>query len=261
MEDASRRNNPTDSLQIPRFAGIQTFYRLPYVTDPKGLDAAVFGVPFDGGQSYRVGSRFAPAEIRKMSATVKPYNPSIDIQPYDLLNVADVGDAPVNPLDPDKSRELIEAFASRIVNAGAIPVAVGGDHSITLPLLRAIAKKHGPVALIHVDSHLDTGEAYFGTRFGGGTPFRRAVEENLIDPKKWILVGIRGSLYSSTDFDFIRQHGALCITGDDIYEKGFKWVLEKLKSLHDHPCYCTFDIDGIDPAFAPGTTAPACCPG
>ncbi|MGV6874973.1 agmatinase [Pseudochelatococcus sp. B33] len=247
---------PANSLETPRFAGISTFFRLPTVADPDGLDLAVFGVPFDGGQSYRVGSRFAPAEIRKMSATIKPFNPALQVSPYDHLKVADLGDCPVNPLDPAKSRELIQSFVERVVAAGATPVAVGGDHSITLPILRALAKKHGPVALVQVDSHLDTGEAYFGTRFGGGTPFRRAVEEKLIDPKKWLQIGIRGSVYASDDFDFIRDHGATCITGEMIYEKGFPWVIEQIKTLRDSPCYCTYDIDGIDPAYAPGTTAP-----
>ncbi len=249
-------NKPIDSLGTPRFAGISTFFRLPWVTDPEGLDVAVFGVPFDGGQSYRTGSRFGPGEIRKMSATVKPYNPSLGIAPYDYLNVADFGDCPVNPLDPNASRDMIEKFVERVVNAGAVPVAVGGDHSITLPILRAVAKKHGPLALIQVDSHLDTGDAYFGTRFGGGTPFRRAVEEKLIDPHKWIQIGIRGSVYADDDYDFVKAHGATCITGDQIYERGFRWVLEQVRQLQDSVCYCTFDIDGIDPAFAPGTTAP-----
>jgi agmatinase len=256
MAKTERFNQPANSLETPRFAGISTFYRLPCVSDPDGLDVGVFGVPFDGGQSYRVGSRFAPAEIRKMSATIKPFNPSLGISPYDHLNVADLGDCPVNPLDPNKSRDLIQGFVERVVNAGAIPVAVGGDHSITLPILRAVAKKHGPVSLIQIDSHLDTGDAYFGTRFGGGTPFRRAVEEKLIDPRKWLQIGIRGSVYASDDFDFIKEHGVQCITGDQIYEKGFPWVIEQIKKLRDTKCYCTYDIDGIDPAFAPGTTAP-----
>jgi agmatinase len=247
---------PLDSLASPRFAGISTFFRLPWVTEPDGLDVAIFGVPFDGGQSYRTGSRFAPAEIRRMSSTIKPFNPSLQISPYDYLNVADLGDSPVNPLDVDRSRELIEERAASVLGVGAIPVAVGGDHSITLPLLRAVAKKHGPVGLIQVDSHLDTTDSYFGTRFGGGTPFRRAVEEKLIDTKNWIQIGIRGSVYEPDDYQFVRDHGVQCITGDEIYEKGFRWVLEQVKRLRSSPCYMTFDIDGIDPAFAPGTTAP-----
>lgn len=249
-------HKPLDSLVSPRFAGISTFFRLPWVTEPDGLDIAVFGVPFDGGQSYRTGSRFAPSEIRKVSSTIKPYNPSLGVSPYDHLNVADLGDSPVNPLDVDRSRELIQERVASIVRAGAIPVAVGGDHSITLPILRAVAAAHGPVSLIQVDSHLDTTDSYFGTRFGGGTPFRRAVEENLIDPKNWIQIGIRGSVYEADDYQFVRDHGCQCITGDDIYRNGFAWVLEQVKRIRNTKTYMTFDIDGIDPAFAPGTTAP-----
>lgn len=249
-------NQPADSLTTPRFAGISTFYRLPWTSDPNGLDVAIFGVPFDGGQSYRTGSRFAPAEIRRMSSTVKPYNPSLQVGPYEHLNVADLGDSPVNPLDPQRSRELIQDWVETIAETGAIPVAVGGDHSITLPILRALARRHGPISLIQVDSHLDTTDSYFGTRFGGGTPFRRAVEEELIDPKNWVQIGIRGPVYASDEYDFVEQHGVQCITADTIHERGFRWVLERVRALKDSTCYLTFDIDGIDPAFAPGTTAP-----
>jgi guanidinopropionase len=255
-EAQNQRNKPIDSLGTPRFAGISTFFRLPHVEDPTGLDAAVFGVPFDGGQSYRTGSRFAPAEIRRMSSTIKPFNPSLGVSPYDHLNIADIGDSPVNPLDPAVTRDWIQAHAATVLEAGAMPVAVGGDHSITLPLLRAVAAKHGPVGLIQVDSHLDTTDSYFGTQFGGGTPFRRAVEEQLIDPARWIQIGIRGPVYEADDFDFVRDHGVHCLTMDEVRAKGIDWVLESFSALGDQPFYVTFDIDGIDPAFAPGTTAP-----
>ncbi len=257
-DTASGKTNhkPLDSLVSPRFAGISTFFRLPWVTEPDGLDIAVFGVPFDGGQSYRTGSRFAPSEIRRVSSMIKPYNPSLAVSPYDNLNIADLGDSPVNPLDTSRSRELIEEWVASILKAGAIPVAIGGDHSITLPILRAVAKAHGPLSLIQVDSHLDTTDSYFGTRFGGGTPFRRAVEENLIDPKNWIQIGIRGTVYEADDYQFVKDHGCQCITGDDIYQNGFAWVLDQVKRIRNTTTYMTFDIDGIDPAFAPGTTAP-----
>lgn len=250
---------PTDSKETPRFAGISTFFRLPYVADPSDLDVAIIGVPFDGGQGYRTGSRFAPAEIRRVSSTIKPYNPSLKINPYDYLNVADVGDAPVNPLDSAKSRELIQGAIERIVDAGAMPVAVGGDHSISLPILRALARKYGSIGLIQVDSHLDTGDNYFGVKYGAGTPFRRAVEEELIDSNKWIQIGIRGPVYSENDFDFVRDHNVRCLTMDQIYTNGIQWVHEQLESLKDTICYMTFDIDGIDVAYAPGTSTPVPC--
>jgi agmatinase len=250
------RPKPIDSLNSPRFAGVSTFYRLPIVDDPAGLDVAIFGVPFDGGQSYRVGSRFAPNEIRKVSGGIKPYHPSFQLSPYDHLAIADIGDSPVNPLDPAVSREWIEGFVDRIVTAGATPVAVGGDHSITLPILRALAKKHGPLAMIQLDAHLDTADSYFGTRFGGGTPFRRAVEEGILEPNDLYQIAIRGPVYESTEFDFVNERGIHCITMDQVAENGMDWVLEQLEPLRDKPLYFTLDIDGIDPAFAPGTTAP-----
>jgi guanidinopropionase len=250
-------HQPIDSLQTPRFAGISSFFRLPIADTAEGLDVAVFGVPFDGGQSFRSGSRFAPGEIRRVSAGVKPYNPSLGLSPYATLTIADVGDSPVNPLDSDMSRQQIADWAGAILGHRALPVAIGGDHSITLPLLRAVAAEHGgPVGLIQVDSHLDTGESYFGTRYGGGTPFRRAVEEGLIDPARWLQIGIRGPVYSEQDFDFVRDHGVRCLTMDEIYEHDRRWLLDNVAALAAEPCYITFDIDGVDPAFAPGTTAP-----
>jgi len=247
---------PLDSLTVPRFAGISTFFRLPHVTDPTGLDVAIFGVPWDGGQSYRTGSRFFPSEFRRVSSTMKPYNPSLRIDPYDYLRMADIGDSPVNPLDGGVTRQLIEGTVTRVIKAGAMPVAVGGDHSITLPILRALVKKHGPLGLIQVDSHLDTAENYFGSKYGGGTPFRNAVEENLIDTKRWIQIGIRGSCYKEDDYDFVNNHGVSCLTMDKVYANGFKWVLDQLEILGDKPFFVTFDMDGIDAAFAPGVTMP-----
>lgn len=247
---------PVPSLETPRYVGISTFFRLPHLTDPSGLDAAVLGVPFDGGQSLRTGSRFAPSEIRRMSCNIKPYNPSLGINPYDYLKVADLGDSSVNPLDPTLSRELIQKSVARIVDVSAIPISIGGDHSIILPILRAVAHKYGPLALIQVDSHLDTGDTYFGIKYGGGTAFRRAVEENLIDTDKWVQIGIHGSMFGDDYFDFVREHGVRCVTMDQIQANGMQWALEQLDHLRNTACYVTFDIDAIDPAFAPGVTGP-----
>lgn len=247
---------PLDSLAVPRFAGISTLFRLPHVSDPSGLDVAIFGVPWDGGQSYRSGSRFAPGEIRKLSSTIKPYNPSLKVNPFEQLRMADLGDSPVNPLDGAVTRELIEETVQKVLDAGAMPVAVGGDHSITLPVLRALAKKYGPVGLIQIDSHLDTAEGYFGSKYGGGTPFRRAVEESLIDTQRWIQIGIRGPAYTENDYDFVLSHGVKCLTMDLVYANGLKWVLEQLEVLRGVPFFVTFDMDGLDAAFAPGVTMP-----
>ncbi|HEV2358981.1 MAG TPA: agmatinase [bacterium] len=248
---------PVDSLKLPRFAGIPTFFRLPHIEDPRGLDVAIFGVPFDGGQSYRTGSRFAPAEVRRMSAAViKPFHPSFNVSPYDVLKIADLGDSPINPLDPAVSRQLIQDTVAKIVDAGVLPVAVGGDHSISLPILRAAAKTHGPLGLIQVDSHVDTGDEYFGSKYGNGTPFRRAVEEGLIDPRKWAQIGIRGPVYGDEEFSFIREHGVRSLTMDEVSRNGLDWVAQQLVWLKDTKCYVTFDIDAIDIAFAPATTSP-----
>ncbi len=247
---------PVDALVYPRFSGIPTFMRLPIVTDPHLLDVALVGVPFDGGTTYRSGARFGPREIRVQSALVRPYNPVMKMKPFNTLRVADYGDIGINPLSIEDTYQKIEQGIQTIIDAGARPFAVGGDHSISFPILRALGKKHGPLGMIHFDSHVDTYDEYFGFKHSHGTPFRRAVEENLLDPKKIIQIGIRGHLYDESDFDFNREHGITIIPIEDVFEHGISYVHKKIQELGSGQFFMSFDIDAIDPAYAPGTGTP-----
>ena len=198
---------PIDSTRSPRMAQPATFMRLPFSRDLDRLDVALLGIPYDGGTSYRPGARFGPREIRNQSSIIRPYNPVMDASPFASLNIADYGDIDPAPVSIESTYELIEHGIGELLAKEVMPVTVGGDHSITLPILRAIAAKQGPVGLVHFDSHPDTWDEYFGGKFFHGTPFRRAVEEGVVDPKRMIQVGIRGSLYDRSDFDFQREHG------------------------------------------------------
>ncbi len=230
--------------------------RLPHTRDLTGLDVALIGIPFDGAVSYRPGPRFAPREVRMHSSLIRPYNPALQVSPFDVLQVADVGDVDVNPINLQDTYGLVERAVADALHAGVIPVCVGGDHSLSLPILRAMARKHGPVGLVHVDSHQDMWEEYFGNRYFHGTPFRRAVEEGLLDRKRVIQIGIRGPVYAETDFDFARQHGIRWITAGQVAREGLEWAKEQLLVVRGGPVYLSFDIDGVDPAFAPGTGTP-----
>lgn len=247
---------PADSFRSPRFAQPATFMRLPYTRELAGLDVALLGVPFDGGTSYRTGSRFGPRDIRQNSSLIRPYNPALQVSPFDVLKVADVGDVDVNPIDIEDTYGRVEKALGEILDAKVIPVCVGGDHSLSLPILRAIAKKHGLVGMVHFDSHQDMWEEYFGNKYFHGTPFRRAVEEDLLDAKRVIQIGIRGPVYADTDFDFARQHGIRWITAGQVASEGLEWVKEQIPVVRGGPVYLSFDIDGVDPAFAPGTGTP-----
>jgi agmatinase len=230
--------------------------RLPHVEEPHGLDVAIVGVPFDGGTSYRPGSRLGPREIRSQSSLIRPYSYFQKVAPFDRLNVADVGDIDAPPVSIEKAYEAIESRIAAIAAAGARPIAIGGDHSITLPVLRALAKKHGPLALVQIDAHIDTWDEYFGGKYFHGTPFRRAIEEGVIDGGRFIQVGIRGPMYGEEDFDFHRAHGITMIDIDQVQERGIPWVVSEIRRVAAGPAYMTFDIDGVDPAFAPGTGTP-----
>ena len=249
-------HQPRASFQSPRFAQPATFMRLPHIEDPRGLDVAIVGVPYDGGTSYRPGARLGPREIRAQSSLIRPYNYFQKVAPFDRLNVADVGDIDAPPVSIEKCYEAVTARIGGIATAGARPIVVGGDHSISLPILRALAGRHGPLGLVQFDSHIDTWDEYFGGKYFHGTPFRRAIEEGLVDGKRFIQVGIRGPMYGEDDFDFHREFGITVIDIDQVKARGVAWTIEQIQRVVRGPAYMTFDIDAVDPAFAPGTGTP-----
>jgi guanidinopropionase len=247
---------PIDSAVVPRFIQHATFMRLPAVETPSGLNIALAGVPFDLGSTNRAGARHGPAQIREMSRLIRSVHPVSGIKPYELCRVADAGDAVTNPLDLMASLDEIEKFFAGIHAAGAVPLAAGGDHTVTLPILRAIAKD-GPLGLVQYDAHADTLDTLLGNRYNHGTPFRRAVEENLIDPKRTIQIGLRGSRYGDDDIAYGYEVGMRIVTIEDFFEMGVKEVVaETRRIVGEGPTYVTFDVDGLDPVYAPGTGAP-----
>ena len=248
---------PISSMTTPRFADVATFFRLPIIKNLDQLDYCICGVPWDGGTTNRPGARHGPREVRNASSLIRLYHPISLKSPYDKFNIADIGDCPVNPADLTDSLNKIEKFYLEIIQSKTIPLSIGGDHLISLPILRAVAKD-GPIGLFQFDSHSDTWDAYFGGyKYTHGTPFRRAIEENLIDPKKYVMLGIRGSLYDPEDFTWARNQGVTIITIDEYYRMGFEKTMNLVnKVLGDSKTYLTFDIDGIDPTFAPGTGTP-----
>ncbi len=242
---------------IPRFAGIRTFMRAPHVTDLAGVDAVVYGIPFDTATSYRSGPRFGPEAIRSASALIRPYNPALGVNVVDALSLVDYGDVPVSPGDTERTYGQVEMALAPIVDAGIFPVALGGDHSITLAELRALARRYGPLALVQLDSHGDTWEQYFGQKFFHGTTFKRAVEEGVVDASASVQAGMRGSLYGAEDIDVAKELGFTVLTTDELRDLGAasygKLVLD---TVGDRPVFMSFDIDFLDPAFAPGTGTP-----
>jgi agmatinase len=256
MATGARDFQPPDAFVSPRFGQIATFMRLPHRRDPAGLDVALVGIPYDGGTSYRTGARFGPREIRAQSAMIRPYSHPQRVAPFERLRIADYGDIDVVPISIERTFEAIEREIAPLLDAGVVPVGVGGDHSISLPILRAISKRHGPVGLVHFDSHTDCWDQYFGSKYFHGTMFRRAVEEGVIDPTRTIQLGIRGPLYEPTDFDFQAEHGMQVITIDDVRDQGLAWTAGQLQRLAGGKVYVTFDIDSVDPAFAPATGTP-----
>jgi len=247
---------PRASFQSPRFAQPATFMRLPHVEDPHGLDVAIVGVPYDGGTSYRPGSRLGPREIRAQSSLIRSYSYFQKVAPFDRLNVADAGDVDAPPVSIEKAYEAIEARIGAVADAGATPIVAGGDHSISLPILRALAKRHGPLGLVQFDAHIDTWDEYFGGKYFHGTPFRRAIEEGIIDGRRFIQVGIRGPMYGEEDFEFHREHGITMLDIDQVKARGIASVIGEIRRVVVGPAYMTFDIDAVDPAFAPGTGTP-----
>ncbi|MCW4051304.1 MAG: agmatinase [Candidatus Bathyarchaeota archaeon] len=248
---------PVDPRESPRFAGIKTFMRLPHIKTTKGVDIAIVGVPFDTGASYRVGARFGPEAIRSVSALLRHHNEVLDVSIFDHCSVVDYGDLPVNPGYIEDSYKMIEDGIQPILDGDVIPILLGGDHSVTLPELRAMAKKHGTVAIIHFDSHSDTGDKRFGRKFTHGTPFRRAVEEELIMVENSIQVGMRGSIYSRDSLNDARKLGFDLITTVEVQKQGIDTLIQRIHDrVGDVKAFVSFDIDFVDPAYAPGTGTP-----
>ncbi|MBA2781709.1 MAG: agmatinase [Rubrobacteraceae bacterium] len=251
------RYEPADSFVTPRFSGVRTFMRLPNVQDLENADAAIVGVPFDTGGTFRVGARFGPEGVRSASHLLRRYNPSLDVAIFDHLSVIDYGDVPVVPGYIEESYRRIEEGLEPVHSAGVTPVVLGGDHSIALPELRAAAAIYGPLALVQFDSHPDTWDAYFGEKHTHGTPFRRAVEEGLLDTSRSIQVGMRGSIYDRGDWDDAREMGFDLVPTDEVRELGIPRVIDRIRErTGDAKVYVSFDVDFVDPAYAPGTGTP-----
>lgn len=241
-----------DVSTVPRFANLNPFMRATYQEDPSGLDIAMVGVPFDLGSSFRIGSRHGPAQMREMSRMIRQVHYPSMLEPFERCRIADVGDAPVNSLDIEESLESIKVFFQKIHTTGALPLAAGGDHTITLPILRAIATEY-PLSLIQFDAHSDTIDTMLGKKYANGTPIRRAVEEGLLDPKRIVQIGLRGTLFRADDLDWAKGQGIKIFDMDYIYELGVTKTIEKIHEIvEDTDTYLTFDIDSLDPAFAPG---------
>jgi len=250
------RPEPVDALVYPRFSGLTTFMRLPHVPRAQELDIALIGIPFDGGTTYRSGPRFGPRHVREQSAIIRPWNPVLHVNPFANWRIADYGDLSINPLSLDDTYDRITKQLSKVADAGARAICVGGDHSILLPILRAVHRKFGPVALVQFDAHNDTWGGYFGSPHSHGTPVRRAVEEGLLLEGSVLQVGLRGQVYSKDDFAFGRQHKFSVITAEEFHRHGLAPVEKVLKRFRGKPLYLTLDIDVVDPAFAPGTGTP-----
>jgi guanidinobutyrase len=232
-------NQPLGGNDMPRFGGIATMMRLPHVPDAKDLDVAFIGVPFDIGTSNRSGARFGPRQIRSESCLIRPYNMATRAAPFDSLQVADIGDVAINTFNLEKSMGIIETAYDNILAHNCKPLTMGGDHTIALPILRSIAKKYGPVGIVH------------------GTPFRRAIEENLVDPKRMVQIGLRATGYEADDFDWPRRQGVRVVTAEDCWYQSLKPLMAEVREqLGEGPVYITFDIDGLDPAYAAGTGTP-----
>ena len=246
-----------DATVVPRFAGAPTFARLPRMDQVTQSDIAVVGIPFDAGTSYRPGARFGPSHIREASRLLRPYNPAQDAEPFSLAQVVDAGDIAVNPFNIPEALTQIEQGIDDLVSRGIKPIILGGDHTIVLPVLRSLSKKHGPITVIHFDAHIDTWDTYFGADYTHGTPFRRAAEEGLLDQHSCVHVGIRGPLYSASDLPEDSSLGFKAIFATDFDTLGIAGVIEQmLERVKGKAVYVSIDIDVLDPAHAPGTGTP-----
>ena len=250
----SRFNQPLGGNDMPRFGGPATMMRLPAQADATGLDVAFVGIPMDHGTSNRPGTRLGPRQIRDESRMLRPYNMATGAAPFEHLQVADIGDVPINTFDLKKTVGIISAFYDGILDKGAIPLTVGGDHTLTWPILRAMRKKHGPVALIHVDAHADINDTMFGEKVAHGCPFRRAWEEDCLINDKVFQIGLRGTGYGPDDFDWGRERGWTVVQAEECWHRSLKPLMAEVRAkIGDAPCYLSYDIDSLDPAFAPGT--------
>ena len=243
---------------MPRFAGNASMFRLPVSETADGVDVGIIGVPLDIGTSNRNGTRYGPRQVRAESVLVRPYNMATRAAPFDSFQVADLGDVALNPYNLSACIEIIEQHYSAVLENAVTPVSIGGDHTITLPILRAIARKHGPVALIHVDAHADVNDTMFGEPVAHGTIFRRAIEEKLVDPRSMVQIGLRATGYAAEDFDWARDQGVTVVQAEACWYKSLAPLMEEVRRLvgPDQPAYLSFDIDGLDPSVAPGTGTP-----
>jgi agmatinase len=248
---------PLDAQVIPRFAGVRTFMRSPHVTDLSGVDTAVFGIPFDTATSYRTGARFGPEAIRSASVLLRPYHPVLAVNVVESLSVVDYGDSPVSPGNVERTYSQVEETMAPLVEAGVFPLALGGDHSVTLAELRALVRRHGPLCLVQLDAHADTWDEYFGQKYFHGSTFKRAVEENLVDAGSSVQAGIRGSNYGAEDISVAEELGFTVIQSAQLRDLGADAYAALVKQkVGKRPVFLSFDIDFLDPAFAPGTGTP-----
>ncbi len=254
----SRFNQPLSGNEMPRFAGHASMFRLPTQDTAAGLDVAIVGVPLDIGTSNRNGTRYGPRQIRSESVLVRPYGMATGAAPFDSFQVADTGDVALNPYSLEKCIGIIEAHYDELLTHAVIPVSLGGDHTIALPILRALARKHGPLGLVHVDAHADVNDEMFGERITHGTIFRRAIEEGVVDPKRMVQIGLRATGYAAEDFDWARQQGVLVVEAEACWYKSLDPLMDEVRERlgPDGPSYLSFDIDGLDPSVAPGTGTP-----
>ncbi|WP_048308451.1 agmatinase [Halomonas sp. PR-M31] len=254
MSDKPTFNQPLGGNEMPRFGGLASMMRLPTQEGAAGLDAAFIGIPMDIGTSNRPGTRLGPRQIRDESRMLRPYNMATKAAPFDSLQVADIGDVPINTFNLPKNLDIITDFYNDVLAQDCVPLTLGGDHTLTWPLLRAIAKKHGPVGLIHVDAHADVNEHMFGEKVAHGCPFRRAQEEGLLDSKRVVQIGLRGTGYAADDFDWCREQGFRVVQAEECWYKSLAPLMEEVREqMGDRPVYISFDIDGLDPSVAPGT--------
>ena len=248
---------PLGGNEMPRFAGPGTMMRLPAAADAAGLDACFIGIPLDVGTSNRPGTRFGPKQIRAESVMLRPYNMWTRAAPFDSLRINDIGDVPINTFDLKDAVRRIEAFYDNVLTHPVIPVTLGGDHTLTLPVLRSIARKHGPVGLVHIDAHADINDHMFGESIAHGTTFRRAFEEGLIDANHTFQIGLRGTGYTAEDFDWARDKGFTVVQVEELWHKSATPLIDGIRTkMGTRPVYLTFDIDSLDPAYAPGTGTP-----